>query len=424
MSSYFPPLESSLAPPALSRTGFPSASSSTLSNDEDVYRAMAFAPQQSSLPFSQLGSPYSASFGALDSLKPSPLAKSPLTIPTLEKASVQPLQSSGKTSALPTAPVHSSSVAVNFSALNPELEPQCAPCGYMEPNCHFYVNLSALSALQQLVHLLQESAVDCRVVPDEFKIKCQAYQDYQRVEFVVRVFSPDPNACFSPDKRYAIEFQRRFGDGMKFHTIYRTIKQALVGGKAAASVASAPGVAAASSASDARSNKFTAGLVAACVAGLNASTAASGISGSQQTITPLTCLPCPNLCKVALANLEKPCVVECVSKSIQCLVKMCDTDCVDVKAQALIALAAMSERAEIHSYLVQYGAFDLFVNSMGCSFPDCNRASAAGLANLTATNKNSCERFLGTAHATEHLLQLARSRNAEIVRQRDRKSVV
>lgn len=410
--SYFPPLDSGLAPPSLSRSGFPSSSSSSLSNDEDVYRAMAFAPQQSSLPFSQLGSPYSGPFGSLDSLKPTTLTKSSMQVPVLEKSAAQPLHASGKTSAQPaTNPIPAS---VNFSALNPSLEPQCAPCGYMEPNCHFYVNLSALIALQQLVQLLQESSVDCRVIPEEFKIKCQAYKDYQRVEFVVRVFSPDPNACFSPDKRYAIEFQRRFGDGMKFHTIYRVIKQALLNGNGKINNNSNSGsfTTTASSVNEARNSKLN-----SATTGMSVGAAASGVSDSFKSFTPLACLPCPNLCKIALANLEKPCVVECVSKSIQCLVQMCDTDCVDVKSQALIALAAMSERTEIHSYLVQYGAFDLFVDSIGCSFTDCNRASAAGLANLTASNRNSCDRFVHTANATDHLLQLARSRNAEVVRQ-------
>ena len=104
--------------------------------------------------------------------------------------------------------------------------PPSAPGGYLEPSSHFYVSGidSPQHTFQQLYHLLSEwEDVDCDMCPDGWKMRCEAYRECARVEFLVRLFHTPDN----PRGEFAVEFQRRFGDGMVFHNLYAEVKKAV-----------------------------------------------------------------------------------------------------------------------------------------------------------------------------------------------------
>ena len=294
------------------------------------------------------------------------------------------------------------------------------PGGFLEPNCHFWVNADALPSLQSLVSLLRSAGVDCSLQAESYKIRCNAYKEHSRVEFVVRIFSPDPNACYPVEKRYVVEFQRRFGDGVLFHRIYRNAQATLLQQKEVNSNQSTPKTSTwsltpptlSSNHSD-NSSQSQSQLVT-----LKDETPFDALLMQPNSNTaPMECLPCPSLCRIMLANLDKPCIVECVSKSIRCLVSMCETDCMDIKSQGLCALASMSDRQDFHPYLIQFGVVQLFLNSITCLDEDAHRCCITGLANLTETNLSVCEQIMNNTKVKERLCNLSHSQCSEIVRQ-------
>ena len=257
----------------------------------------------------------------------------------------------------------------NFSNCLNGLGPPAPPGGYLEPNSHFFTRNEPIVTMQHLCRIMKEKKVDCEVMVGLFRVKCEAYRDCARCEFHVRLFSVD-------DERgsYAVEFQRRFGDGMVFHNLYAETKRQFdcEQRRAEGSTASPP----------------------------------SPVSAS-----PLRCPP--------LDMPEMRCCRQVKCDVMKVLIDMCASDCVDVKANAITALAEMSMREEMKEPMLESGVADIFIESLCCTHMDVHRCALTGLANLIGCGRNTrtCQLWMKTEKVKHALCKLSKSNCPQIVRE-------
>ena len=224
--------------------------------------------------------------------------------------------------------------------------------------------------LQSLYDLLRERQVDCQVCNDGWKMRCEAYRECAKVEFCVRVFS---TPC-SERGPYAVEFQRRFGDGMVFHNLYAEVKKAWEVQFQLAHAASP--------------------------------------SHGRANLSPLTCPPLDDQPDMHCCRQEQQTV-------LQCLLQMCKSDCVDVKCNAITALAEMSSKPEMKAAMLECGVVELFIQSLGCTYSDVHRCALTGLANLVSCRRNAatCTIWMQSEKIKHAMCKLITSGCPQVVRE-------
>ena len=248
--------------------------------------------------------------------------------------------------------------------------PPCPPGGYLEPSSHFFVSDadSPLSTLQSLFDLLRDRQVDCTMCTDGWKMRCEAYRECARVEFLVRLFSTPSN----PRGEYAVEFQRRFGDGMVFHNLYAEVKKAWEGQQ---STHSSP-------------------------------------THNRTVISPLSCPPLDDQPDMQCCRQEQQTV-------LKCLLQMCKSECVDVKANAITALAEMSSKPEYKAPMLECGVVEQFIQCLGCTYSDVHRCALTGLANLVSCRRNhqACTVWMQSEKIKHAMCKLITSACPQVVRE-------
>ena len=256
----------------------------------------------------------------------------------------------------------------NFSNCLSGMGPQSPPGGYLEPNSHFFTAQEPIQTMQLLWSVMKDAKVDCEVMVGLFRVKCEAYRDCARCEFHIRLFSINDDRGV-----YAVEFQRRFGDGMVFHNLYAETKKRF----------------------DAAARK-----------------AAGGSSPpSPVAAAPLQCPP--------LDMPEMRCCRQVKCDVMKVLIGMANSECVDVKANAITALAEMSSREEMKEPMLESGVADIFIDGLCCSYQDVHRCSLTGLANLIGCGRNThtCQMWMKTEKTRHALCKLTKSPCPQIVRE-------
>jgi hypothetical protein len=264
----------------------------------------------------------------------------------------------------------SSSQTINF----PTTSPPSPPGDYLEPNTHFYVAAEPQDILQFLIGVLQEKSVDWCLCPNQYKLKCEAYHHSIRIEFIARIFhTPCPLAMPNDPPRYAVEFQRRFGDGMFYFQLFQEIHDA-----------------------------FSPIEANACPKRRQMRLEAPGL------------LECPEL------NIpELKCSRQTTMTDLQALLQMSSCECVDVKVMAIAALADMSANPEFRLLMIENGCAELFINSLNCKYGDVNRCAMTGLSNLISCGKNTplCDKMLQELSTIQAMEKHAGSKCQKTVRE-------
>ena len=259
---------------------------------------------------------------------------------------------------------------IDSTAMSSPNSPPCPPGGYLEPSSHFFVPATDTprDTLQSLFDLLRERQVDCVMCPDGWKMRGEAYRDCARVEFLVRLFSTPEN----PRGEYAVEFQRRFGDGMVFHNLYAEVKKAWEGQQSAH----------------------------------------SSPSHGRSVMSALTCPPLDDQPDMQCCRQEQQTV-------LKCLLQMCKSDCVDVKANAITALAEMSSKPEYKNAMLEGGVVEQFIQCLGCTYSDVHRCALTGLANLVSCrrNWNTCTVWMQSEKIKHAMCKLISSGCPQVVRE-------
>ena len=258
----------------------------------------------------------------------------------------------------------------NFMTSPAPTSPPCPPGGYLEPSSHFFVSATdnPQSVLQSLYDLLRERQVDCEMCPDGWKMRGEAYRECARVEFLVRLFSTPSNAR----GEYAVEFQRRFGDGMVFHNLYAEVKKAWEGQQSAH----------------------------------------SSPVHNRAVMSPLTCPPLDDQPDMQCCRQEQQTV-------LKCLLQMCKSECVDVKANAITALAEMSSKPEYKAAMLECGVVEQFIQCLGCTYSDVHRCALTGLANLVSCRRNriTCTAWMQSEKIKHAMCKLITSGCPQVVRE-------
>ena len=289
------------------------------------------------------------------------------------------MQPQGKRNELSLNPKHEQQLpdyAVHEVRACPEAQPPSAvphpaPGGYLEPSSHFFLPSDAdpTETFSSLHSLLLGRQVDCtRCGQDNWKMRCEAYRECARVEFCVRVWSTPGDSR----GEFAVEFQRRFGDGMVFHNLYAEVKKAWEG----------------------------------------VQSAHSSPTNARMALSPLSCPPLDDQPDMQCCRQEQATV-------LGYLLSMCKSECVDVKCNAITALAEMSSKPEYKQAMLDSGVQDVFIQSLGCTYSDVHRCALTGLANLVSCrrNTNTCAAWMKSEQIAHAMCKLIKSGCPQVVRE-------
>jgi len=336
----------------------------TLSVEQDVYRSLAVDSFGESLEQLSLQQDHEFNNQCFSDLDFPALSRHQMSMNPKHELSMNP-----KHEAYTSQSVNPFEVEAEVCV--PSAEPQTPPGGYLDPNCHFFINTPPQQALNQMHDLLKSKSVDVELWMPCFKLKCQAYRDCASVEFYVRVFAATEEQRKEHGRLYAVEFQRRFGDGVAFHQLYNEFKQDYLASSSAPSPKNA--------------------------------------KGSNSLQCPSLDLPDMQCCKIQQANVLKS------------LLSMCESDCVDVKAQAIIALAEMTVNAncELKTAMFECGVVKVFIRSLCCKYSDVHRCAVTGLANMISCRRNYtlCDGLLSNGEALDSISELIRTGCPQVVRE-------
>jgi len=249
------------------------------------------------------------------------------------------------------------STAVHYHQSTPD--PPEVPGGYLEPAYHFLTQSRPMTVFHTLVTYFHANNVDYTVKQDKFKLKCVSYNGGPRLSFNVRIFTID-----SDSKQYAVEFQRRSGDIIQFSEIYRGCKTHLEG------------------------------------EGYTAVT-----SSKQMTVRAFAPPP-----------LDVEVTVDQARDTMKCLVQMAGSNCADVKAKAVEALAEMTkdQDVKVQQMIVADGGLEMLIESLDSSYEDVHCSAVTGVANLTHDREDACRQVLDRSSC---LFKLVNSETPQVVRE-------
>ena len=91
----------------------------------------------------------------------------------------------------------------------------------------------------------------------------------------------------------------------------------------------------------------------------------------------------------------------------------------DVKANAITALAEMSSKPEYKQAMLESGVVELFIQSLGCTYSDVHRCALTGLANLVSCRRNriTCTAWMQNEKIKHAMCKLITSGCPQVVRE-------
>jgi len=262
-----------------------------------------------------------------------PVPKAPVKASDIVKADISSLSDSFKSSLLP----------FDHPGRSVDIEPPPIPGGYLEPSSHLFSRISPVILFDELQNALEtlsdESTTgkvditDCE--PKQFKLRCVAYKPGEpSLTFFARVWRGEPDG---KGKRYAIELQRRTGDTLHFCDIWGLMKRHFIGKDLVESA-----------------RKESRGF-------------------PKKRVAPV------------LAEIEV--TPEQIKSTLNCLVQMASSECVDVKCQAIQALAKIAiSDCRSKEQMACENCLNILVASIESKMEDVHRCAVHALTNLIRTS--------------------------------------
>jgi hypothetical protein len=265
---------------------------------------------------------------------------------------------------------------INYSSLSRsqeiEVEPPEIPGGYLEPCYHFLSQSQPFQLLDSLLSTLQSHQVDFSLKQDKYKISCRSYRNADSLTFIVRIFNgknykSNNNKAANPNtKQYAVEFQRRTGDILKFSELYRNCKHALH-------------------------------LEGHC-------------ESSRADALPISRLPVPCL-------PDNAATADQVVESLNCLLLMASSTYVDVKANAMHVLSEVTATdRRVQDLVLSASGLETLLESLHTKFEDVHRCALATLANLADKRVDVCRKIVSGRHIRQ-VYELTNSETLQVVRE-------
>jgi hypothetical protein len=261
--------------------------------------------------------------------------------------------------------------AFSQSQVEIEIEPPEVPGGYLEPCYHFVSESRPCHILNSLLTTLQSNEVDFSVKQDKYKISCRSYRHADALTFIVRIFSaknfkPLPKPANPNNKQYAVEFQRRTGDILKFSELYRSCKHSLH-------------------------------LEGHC-------------ESSRTDSLPSSRLPAPSL-------PDNAATADQVVDSLNCLLLMASSTYVDVKANAMHVLSEVTATdRRVQDMVLSASGLETLLESLHTKFEDVHRCALTTLANLADKRVDVCRKIVSGRHIRQ-VYELTNSETLQVVRE-------
>jgi len=243
-----------------------------------------------------------------------------------------------------------------------EDEPPRAPT-YVEPNYHFKSISNPMELFYTIGEVLKAANVDFTVKVFKYKYKCVCYRNGESIPFDVRVFSLSSSGA----KEYVVEFQRRKGDVMQFASVYHNLK-AVLGAQ---------------------------GHV---------------VEASQTSRSSFD---------MDLSDLPEgdPPTTEEYEQTVQCLVAMFSSNCVDIQAQAIQALAQLTIESEEVKRVVFGSGWSVLRSAVKSSIEDIHRCAVSGIANLLQDSREVAECVERTQGLIASVVELVSSEVLQVARE-------
>jgi len=274
--------------------------------------------------------------------------------------------------------------------------PPAAPVQYLEPYSHFYVessNVSDLfSSLRATLHSSEDAMIDCNCHADQFTIHCTTYSDHLSLQFIARIYSTD-----TPDK-YVVELQKRRGDGLMFHCIYKLVEKTLLHhGKSEVSTDSPLDL-----------NALAASLPVPSLSAfrtpeLPASFATTSVSDDSH----------PNSSSHSSPSRED------IVETIRCLLDMACSDCADIAINGIAGLASLSSSkcALTRELLSAPEYLSSITPLLSSKCENIHRCALTVLANLSQNSPSVSTFILQQEEAIAQLSKRSQSPTLQVVRE-------
>jgi len=291
---------------------------------------------------------------------------SDLSVPTLYKSSTP---SSSKISSFPTSysaypdPKKAGLEIAKSAYVEKEIsvEPPTVPV-YLEPSYHIVCRAKPSFLLESLVFFAKLNGVEFRVFPQKYKVKCVFYPlGESKIPFVASIFQMDSD---EQGKRYAVEFQRRSGDIIRFSDLWASCKRLF---------------------------------------------AEKGFIEKENEKAKKPEIP--KLDDVTVTDKQ-------IRETLHCLLQMASSNCCDVKCQAIAALSKMSIEEQIQKLMLEEACLDAFLAAATSKMEDIQRCAVFALANL-AQSVAICQSIVEKG-GVSFLCSLSRSPTNQVVRDSSR----
>jgi len=243
-----------------------------------------------------------------------------------------------------------------------EDEPPRAPT-YIEPNYHFKSTSNPMALFNTIGEVLKAAEVDFTVKLFKYKYKCVCYRSGESIPFDVRVFSLGSSGA----KEYAVEFQRRKGDVIQFASMYHNLKAVL---------------------------------------------AAKG----HVVETSRSSRPSFDMDLSDLPEDEPPTTAE-FEQTVSCLVAMFNSQYVDIQAQAIQALAQLTNGTEEVKSVVFASGWSVLSSAVKSSIEDIHRCGVSGVANLLQDSREVAECVERTQELIASIFELVSSEVLQVARE-------
>jgi len=118
-----------------------------------------------------------------------------------------------------------------------------------------------------------------------------------------------------------------------------------------------------------------------------------------------------------LPPLDAVITPENAKETMKSLVHMAQSQFIDVKSQAVLALADLSNAGGVvQQSMIKDGALDCLIDELSCKFEDVHRGALTAVANLSQNDQQVCTR-IRDAGAVKTLFTLSNSHTMHVVRE-------
>lgn len=258
-------------------------------------------------------------------------------------------------------------------------EPPYPPGNYLEPYYHFYFFSEPNTMFKTIPKVFSSLmnnkvipyAMDWRVIPRKFQVRCQAYPEGEKLEFICRIyFAPEapeaPETLQTGGQKYVFEIQRRSGSVISFSNLWQKCK-----------------------------NIFQKG----------------GNIASVNTVIPKTNLP-QMLLPYSITHKE-------IRKSLLCIYRMAHSPYYDVQIQAMSVLLQKSLEQEYKPLMIEDQYLNILLEGIQHSQEEIHRCAVSTLGNLLVDYPHLSSKIRNQT-LVNRLQTFLSSKTKEIVRQTSR----